>query len=302
MYTSRNVGLWAIGSRWILRDRPNDFTLGNDYMTQEYLRNVPNLNIPLIKEMRLLSEPEDQIHLTLMSRVEGEPLIDIWGKLSQADKTMYAKELAGYIRQWRKLTSSTMKKVNGDQLDDRIVGTCFSVPHPLSCKTMGKTVDEWLENLSPELRKGLSDIKLRELKERFPRGYPNVLTHGDLHLGNILVKDGKIQAIIDWESAGFYPSWAESWLISECNDDGTNEMLELLWSDGCLDFNLVDLQEKICPGVDLVKNAWDRQRNKVEHPDEHKRWLRPPFCDCKRYGGSFQWTLIGNRPVHRIKD
>lgn len=59
------------------------------------------------------------------------------------------------------------------------------------------------------------ESKLQELKDEFlsiPEG-PCVLTHGDLNLSNIMVKDGKITAIIDWEHAGFYPWWAERWLI-----------------------------------------------------------------------------------------
>jgi len=34
-------------------------------------------------------------------------------------------------------------------------------------------------------------------------------THADLHLGNVLVKDGRLAAIIDWESAGWYPEYWE---------------------------------------------------------------------------------------------
>lgn len=33
-YSRNNIGLWAIGRRWALRDQPNDGTFGNDYMTQ----------------------------------------------------------------------------------------------------------------------------------------------------------------------------------------------------------------------------------------------------------------------------
>ena len=36
-----------------------------------------------------------------------------------------------------------------------------------------------------------------------------VLTHGDLNPRNILVKDGKIVALLDWEDAGWYPEYGE---------------------------------------------------------------------------------------------
>ena len=58
-HTRDNVGLWAIGSQWLIRDQPNDCTLGKDYITQRFLHDQPGLTIPLIKEIRLLSEPTD---------------------------------------------------------------------------------------------------------------------------------------------------------------------------------------------------------------------------------------------------
>ncbi|GAA6013645.1 hypothetical protein JCM10207_004801 [Rhodosporidiobolus poonsookiae] len=39
---------------------------------------------------------------------------------------------------------------------------------------------------------------------------PLVLVHGDLHAGNILVHEGKISGIVDWERAGWYPEWVET--------------------------------------------------------------------------------------------
>jgi len=34
-----------------------------------------------------------------------------------------------------------------------------------------------------------------------------VLTHGDLAARNILVRDARVVAIVDWEMAGFYPEY-----------------------------------------------------------------------------------------------
>ncbi len=39
--------------------------------------------------------------------------------------------------------------------------------------------------------------------------YEIVLTHGDMHPSNIIVRDGCIVALIDWENAGFYPEYFE---------------------------------------------------------------------------------------------
>ena len=36
-----------------------------------------------------------------------------------------------------------------------------------------------------------------------------VLTHGDFHPRNIIIKDGVVTGIIDWECAGWYPEYWE---------------------------------------------------------------------------------------------
>ena len=46
-----------------------------------------------------------------------------------------------------------------------------------------------------------------------------VFSHGDMHAHNILIQDGHVVGILDWEMAGWYPEywewckalWAENW-------------------------------------------------------------------------------------------
>ncbi|KAI9467478.1 kinase-like domain-containing protein, partial [Coemansia mojavensis] len=38
------------------------------------------------------------------------------------------------------------------------------------------------------------------------KNHPLVFCHGDLHPSNIIIKDGKISGIVDWEMSSFYPS------------------------------------------------------------------------------------------------
>jgi len=41
-----------------------------------------------------------------------------------------------------------------------------------------------------------------------------VFTHADLNMRNILVKDGRISGIVDWENAGWFP---EYWEYTKCH-------------------------------------------------------------------------------------
>lgn len=41
------------------------------------------------------------------------------------------------------------------------------------------------------------------------RKHTIVLTHGDFRPANIMVRDGRVAAILDWEMAGWYPEYWE---------------------------------------------------------------------------------------------
>jgi len=79
-HTRGNMGLWTLGSQLMILDQPNNSLIGNDYITQEFIRNRPGLkqNIPLVEKMQRLSAPTDQIHFTLMSRAQGVGLDLVW--------------------------------------------------------------------------------------------------------------------------------------------------------------------------------------------------------------------------------
>lgn len=47
------------------------------------------------------------------------------------------------------------------------------------------------------------------LRERMPPATPYTFTHGDLTNVNIMVENGNLTGIIDWEAAGYYPVWWE---------------------------------------------------------------------------------------------
>lgn len=42
-----------------------------------------------------------------------------------------------------------------------------------------------------------------------PSAAPFTFTHGDLTSVNIMVKDGNLAGILDWESSGYFPVWWE---------------------------------------------------------------------------------------------
>jgi len=71
VHTRGSMGLWSLGTKWLVKDQPNDASLGNEEMTWKFLREQPDHSIPLVKEMRRFTDPEDPLQLTLISRAPG---------------------------------------------------------------------------------------------------------------------------------------------------------------------------------------------------------------------------------------
>lgn len=296
LHTRKNSGIWTIGTRWILRDEPNDRFLGNNYMTLKFLHKQPNLTIPLPKKVRTLSQPTDLIYFSLESRVPGDTLMQVWPSLSQEEKASYSSQLADVIRQLRQFTAPRPQKVNGDQLDDNIIGICHTSAAG-NCFKIPYNVDVWFDGLGPDLRMGLSRIhkttdptiieeKFQEVKACFPDCGPYVLTHGDLNLSNIIVKDGKIQGIIDWERAGYYPWWMERRASYMVPNDYADELFKPIWEELMPDIDAEKWGKLIGDKLFPAEKAWGHCRH--AHPGNMACWWRPPFCECRNVQGDFR--------------
>jgi hypothetical protein len=212
-HTRGNSGLWVMGNDYVVWDRIRTPRTQNDYMTVKFLQEKGTKNISLVKEMYRFGKNDSEFQFTIMSRAKGVPLMTIWGGLSAEVKKGYAEQVIAALRELRQFTSPVPCRVDGSTLWDNIIGQCS----PGACKTIEKTKEEWFNGMAAELRYGLSkrlqtedkniiDAALQDIIDKFPDNAPYVLTHGDLNMGSIIVNEGEIEAIIDWEVAGYYPS------------------------------------------------------------------------------------------------
>lgn len=236
MYVRQNSAIWALGGpngQWLLRDELNlpDFSVGKDFAAQKFLRDN-NSGIPLVDQYRF-GGGDDKFVFTIMSRAKGKLWLDALDELSEEEHRGLVIDLSNQVKKTRQFTSPHMQRVDGGELRDIALLNCSG----FGCKKTGRNEEEWLENLTIPMRKALlarywrrneaglqdpavrnawvkeADEKISKLKADFPKGGPYVLTHGDLHRGNIFVsndneeKKWKITAIIDWEAAGYFPWW-----------------------------------------------------------------------------------------------
>ncbi|KAL2814414.1 kinase-like protein [Aspergillus granulosus] len=198
-YGASNRGAWAIGSAVILKERP-DLYPRNEVKNTEFVRQ--HTTIPVPKVLREWVDDSSR-YFVLTERISGETLQDAWSALSGSQKENIATQVADCIHQLRRFQSPVMKSVDDGPLYS---GWLFlngsETPHgPIkSDKEMGESLISSLH---------IPETASSRFMRRLPTCTPYTLTHGDLNIQNIVVKDGELAGILDWEYAGYFPAWWE---------------------------------------------------------------------------------------------
>lgn len=203
---------------------------------REKLQNVP---VPAIYDYSLLAESDPEMYFIAEEFVEGECLSAVWKTSDEATKTEVARQIAHIIVE---LAETTLDSIGGMMLDHTSGPTVEGMKlfkgrdkfHSPSCYDIGpyRTTKEyvlacydkeiyyyshaaeediedgffsevWVEAFIKTLQATRQSIA--DDDTAFVPDEPFVLVHGDLHGRNIMMKDGRIEAILDWEFAGSYP-------------------------------------------------------------------------------------------------
>jgi serine/threonine protein kinase len=169
----------------------------------EFIRSRTSIPIPRILKVY---EMGDRNHLVMemISSGPGNAETD-YHQMDPDQVRNFGSELAGYIQQLRSLeppTEGIIGSVNLDKNhDSRLDGSAWGPFHGIAdfqtYLRLGHPLRHW-EN-EPDVM----------LVHSRPERYSIKFTHADLRPNNILVKDGHITAIIDWEFAGWYPEYWE---------------------------------------------------------------------------------------------
>jgi hypothetical protein len=199
-YGVSNRGAWSLGSNLILKERsiePPNFESPNI----RFLTERTSIPIPKIVEEW---QEDNGAYFLLTKRIQGHPLSEIWPTMSGADKERIAKQTAEYVMQLRELHSNRMESLGGRPLYSAFLfPNGYGIGHgPISSD------DELWAEMSLALSKVPEEIRL-ELRQRMPTATPYTFTHGDLTNVNIIVDNGNLAGILDWEASGYFPVWWE---------------------------------------------------------------------------------------------
>jgi thiamine kinase-like enzyme len=142
-----------------------------------------------------------------MERIKGDIIGNGWLKRSEESKAKLLSQLKSTIAKMREIQppeGMVVASLDGGSLYDS------RIPGPSLCFGPFSTTQEFHRHL----RSGMEldprvDTELQDLIVQQNRSWPLVFTHGDLSSLNILVRGDGIVGIIDWETAGWYPSYWE---------------------------------------------------------------------------------------------
>ncbi|KID84944.1 protein kinase subdomain-containing protein [Metarhizium guizhouense ARSEF 977] len=153
----------------------------------------------------------------VMERIRGKTLAAAWPTLSEPELDDILTQLRDMLKELRALPAP------GVAVESCVGASLHDFRIPWSETRFGpfpsiRAFHFWLrQGLRPEEHhpqrvsdEDWADIKRMVAMQDEDKDWgPPVFTHGDLNPFNIMVRDGKIVAIIDWEFAGWYPHYWE---------------------------------------------------------------------------------------------
>lgn len=160
------------------------------------------LPVPAVHNISTTTEGVCEIH---MDFVDGECLEDAWPSLSSDERISIAKQLGDVISKMQAATPPSdflIGGCGGPARDCRYIGTYTGGPFQDEDR-FNDFILELVKTIPPGIQNALADGLRRH------NGQPIVLSHADLSPRNIIIKDGQLKALLDWEYAGWYPKYWE---------------------------------------------------------------------------------------------
>ncbi|TDL27918.1 kinase-like protein [Rickenella mellea] len=180
----------------------------------EYIARNTTIPVPRIQDVIVIKGDT----YTIMDYIDGTELENVWWDLYAEQHRGIFEDLKNYISQMRSLRPPNPGRVECAD------GTGIYDPRlPCSPYPPFPSVKDFHDELGH--RYVLNVEAHREAWPQFQaikeRNYQTKFTHSDIAPRNILVKNGKIAAIVDWETAGWYPEYWEytRWEDSNYNSD-----------------------------------------------------------------------------------
>jgi aminoglycoside phosphotransferase (APT) family kinase protein len=173
-----------------------------------------NTTLPVPKLLGLYVH--NNITYIIMSRLPGTPLLKLLSAMSLEEMNVVTSDLKLMMDQLRALnitdfeTESYIGLVRRGPCRDMIFRSGYESKGPFSTEEAmyENIIERWINSIPLHPMPG-SSIQFTRRLYQDTSGNHIVFTHGDLNPTNILVEEGHVSGIIDWEQSGWYPEYWE---------------------------------------------------------------------------------------------
>ncbi|EFY86290.1 hypothetical protein MAC_07671 [Metarhizium acridum CQMa 102] len=167
----------------------------------EAMRVARNAGIPVphAHQAKTLPDGKSEIH---MDYIQGESLDKLWSTMSVEEKKDISRQLREILEQMRSISppSELIGACDGTEIRDTRVLKTYHHPPCRDEESFNNFLLSSLVKTTPEMIREAFSLHLRT-------DHRVVLSHCDLAPRNILVQDGKITGLVDWEDGGWYPEY-----------------------------------------------------------------------------------------------
>ncbi|OQE04996.1 hypothetical protein PENVUL_c028G09427 [Penicillium vulpinum] len=134
-----------------------------------------------------------------MTAAPGEPLDEVFHRLSYSERKQLSTDLKNALSQLLSIPNQTFHLFSnshgGPLFDYRFPsGVCGPFHHISDFNSF--LVHKHVLN---ETKKDIAAVHARQ--------YRSIFTHADLQPRNIIIDEGRLSGIVDWECTGFYPEY-----------------------------------------------------------------------------------------------
>lgn len=201
--------------------KTGDVVRMSEAATMRLVREKTSIPVPRVFDAGVRKDGTGHVCI-LMEYVEGETLDKAWESLNASQKAGIIAQLLGYLGQLRAIGGPYIGCVDGTHCQDQFFSDCKDPASYGPFHSESAFCDGLVRSLRERTQNTWVDMICRFIKA-LPQ-HNIVLTHNDLAPRNILVRDAKVVAILDWELAGYYPEhweyvkalfwpeWNSSWI------------------------------------------------------------------------------------------
>ncbi|KAK6194178.1 hypothetical protein LQW54_011718 [Pestalotiopsis sp. IQ-011] len=224
-YNDSEQYAWSFGSRYIVREKQywnlKPGQLPAEVWASRLLKKHTKVPTPAV----VAAWKEGHVATTIVERAKGQPLAGVWSSLSEARRTSIAKQVAGHVRDWRRMKTNKIAALDGGRLfrDDVGKGT--------GAEKVSIKDDEQYRAFVQEkiVAQGWQQMTAEMAVELMPECQLFVFTHGNLTMDNIFVREGRVVAITGLGRAAYLPVWAESLELHQAYGEAEREWKEMLF-------------------------------------------------------------------------